>query len=93
MKKMALLLSLLFIMVGCAKNSGVVSLDGDTYKITKSKRGISTKSSELIDAAHEEAFQYCQDKGKNMMRIINLTGTDMVPYGPPAQAEIEFQCL
>lgn len=93
MKKLALLLFTLLVLTGCAKTSGVVSLGDGTYMISRTMRGVNAKGSKLATAVYDEAYLHCETKGKKMMKINKQTENDQVPYGAPAQAEIEFQCL
>ena len=93
MKKLALIIFALLVLLGCAKTSGVVSLGDGTYVISRTMRGVNAKGSKLSTAVYDEAYLHCESLGKNMMKINKQTENNQIPYGEPAKAEIEFQCL
>lgn len=87
---------LLFVFVvfltGCASTSGVVSIGGNAYMVSRSEKGFDTTGSRVKAVAIKEADTFCILNGK-ALEIIKSTQKDMVPFTSDAQAEIQFRCV
>jgi hypothetical protein len=78
---------------GCAANSGVAPLGGDTFVVSRQAATGFSGSGNLKAEALTEAGQYCSSQSKSLL----VTNTKEVapPYvmGNFPKAEVEFMCL
>jgi hypothetical protein len=78
---------------GCAANtSGIVSIGGGAYMVSRSEKGFDTTGSRVKAATLKEAIDFCLLTGKPI-EIITATQKDMVPFTSDAQAEVQFKCV
>lgn len=76
----------------CATSSGIVSIGGDTYMVSRSEKGFNTTGSRVKADALREANDFCLSSGKKI-EIVKTTQLDMKPFRSDSQAEIEFRCV
>lgn len=79
-------------LVACASSSGVISVGGGAYLVSRSEKGFDTTGSRVKADALKEANLYCNSKGL-VIEIVKASDKDMVPFKSDAQAEIEFKCI
>jgi hypothetical protein len=91
MKK--LLLLALLPLAGCATNSGVVPIGGDTFFITKQAASGFSGVGNLKPDALREAYAYCE-ASKKKMEMVNMTEAQP-PYifGNFPRVELQFRCV
>lgn len=89
----ALSLACLIAVAGCAHNSGVVSMGGDTYMITRQAATGFSGSGNLKAKAIREASAYCASRGR-IMKIVAITEAKP-PYvlANFPKAEVVFKAL
>lgn len=80
------------LLAACASSSGVVITGDGTYLITRSEKGVDTTGSRVKADALKEANTYCTSKGK-VLKVIESSSKDMVPFKSDAQAEVQFSCF
>lgn len=93
MENRVLLISALFLLVGCASNSGVAPLGPDTYLLSRqAATGFSGLASLKADCLREAA-EFCSKENK-YIKIVN-TSESSPPYilGNYPRVEIQFMCL
>jgi hypothetical protein len=93
MKSCILVATLPLALAGCAANSGVAPLGGDTFVISRQAATGFSGSGNLKAEALTEAGQYCAGQGKNV--LVTNTKEAAPPYvmGNFPKAEVEFMCL
>ena len=86
-------LAALISMAGCAHNSGIVSMGGDTYMITRQAATGFSGSGNLKAKAIREASAYCASRGR-VMKIVAITEAKP-PYvlANFPKAEVVFKAL
>lgn len=80
-------------LIGCASNSGVVSIGPDTFMVSRQAATGFSGSGKLKAEALREAEEFCARKGKTI-QIVNSTESQP-PYifGNFPKAEVQFMCL
>ena len=93
MKKLLSLLSFLFILNGCAAQSGVVLVANETFMVSRQADTDFSGLSTLRVEALEDAYKYCSGQNR-FMRVDTIT--EFLPpdntRGLP-RAEVQFMCL
>ena len=86
-------LLLSFAVVGCASNSGVVSIGKDTYMVSRQAATGFSGSGTLKADAFREANKFCESQGK-FMQVVR-TDEAQPPYvlANFPKAEVQFMCL
>lgn len=84
---------LVFILVGCASNSGVVKIGEDTYKIYRRAATGFASGTAIREKITLEANEFCIGQGK--VSKVLLMGGSHPPYilGNFPKAEIQFKCV
>jgi len=87
-----LLIFFVAFLTGCASTTGVISIGGNAFMVSRSEKGFDTTGSRVKAVAIKEADAFCILSGK-ALEIIKSTQKDMVPFTSDAQAEVEFRCI
>ena len=79
-------------LIGCASNSGVVPMGGDTFFVSRQAATGFSGAASLKGEVLQEANQYCQLQRK-AMEVVALTEAQP-PYilGNYPKAEVQFKC-
>ena len=90
MKRLILIAAIL--LSGCAANSGVVPIGQNTYMVSiQAATGLSGLGNLKADAINQ-AYQYCQEKGKDMNIIETKESKPPFVLGNYPKVEIQFKC-
>jgi hypothetical protein len=92
---MRTLFALLFCFIslyGCASTSGVVRTGYDSYLIARTEERLDGSSNNVKATILKQANQYCESLGK-ILKVINTSQKDMIPFKSDATAEVQFMCL
>jgi hypothetical protein len=85
--------SFVFLLMGCASNSGVIPIGPDTFMVSRQAASGFSGSGTLKAEAFKEAIVYCVAQHKKM-QVVNTTEAQP-PYvlGNFPKAEVQFMCL
>ena len=92
MKRLAFLMFVLLVLIGCASSSGVVRTGQDTYMIARTEERLDGSSNNVKATILKQANQYCESFGKTL-KVLGTSQKDMVPFKSDATAEVQFMCL
>lgn len=85
--------SAVLFLVGCASNSGVVSIGEDTFMVSRQAATGFSGSGTLKAEAFQEASQYCKNIGKSLQVVNTYEATPPYIFGNFPKADIQFMCL
>lgn len=91
MKKFLMLA--MFILAGCASNSGIVAMGPDTYFVSKQAATGFTGMGTLKGEAIGEAGQFCVSKGKSVQVMTQNDAQPPFILGNFPKTEITFRCV
>lgn len=87
------LLAVLFLVAGCASNSGVVAIGMDTFMVSRQAATGFSGSGTLKAEAFQEASQYCAAQRKKLQIVSTSEAQPPYVFGNFPKAEIQFMCL
>ena len=83
----------LIVLTGCASNSGVVPIGGDTYMVSRqAATGFSGMGTLKADAMRE-AYGQCQKTGKVVKVIETIDAKPPYILGNYPKTEVRFECV
>ncbi|VTU37109.1 hypothetical protein [Variovorax sp. PBL-E5] len=88
-----LLLIALLPLAGCATNSGVVPIGGDTFFITKQAASGFSGVGNLKPEALREAYTYCATTKQKMETISMTEAQPPYIFGNFPRVELQFKCV
>ena len=83
----------MFVLAGCASNSGVVAMGPDTYFVSKQAATGFSGMGTLKAEAFGEAGQFCTSKGKTFQIMTQKDAEPPFILGNFPKVEITFRCL
>ena len=90
MRRAIIMLSVVFVSVGCATTTGIVKISEDTYMLAKQPL-LAHTAGEVKVEIYKEANAFCEKNGKKFIQLSH-TGSDYHPYNSYASAEVQFKC-
>ncbi|MGP4988182.1 MULTISPECIES: hypothetical protein [Pseudoalteromonas] len=87
------IISLVIVLAGCAQNSGIIPMGGETYMVSRQAATGFTGMGTLKAEAMREAYTQCQ-KSQKMVKILETI--DAKPpfiFGNFPKTEIRFKCV
>ncbi len=85
--------SFVFLLVGCASNSGVVPIGPDTFMVSRQAATGFSGSGTLKAEAFQEANQYCLAQQKKLQVVNTTEAQPPFVLGNFPKAEVQFMCL
>ena len=93
MRKLASVIFVSLITVGCASNSGVVQVGENTYMVSRlAASGFSGMGTLKADAM-KEAYSECQKTGKDVEMIEAIDAKPPYIFGNFPKTEVHFKCI
>ena len=92
-RRFPVLCSMLLLVVGCASNSGVISIGPNTYTVSRQAATGFTGTGGLKTEAIREANQYCASQNRVMQVVNAFEAQPPFIFGNFPRAEIQFVCL
>jgi hypothetical protein len=83
----------IFVLSGCASNSGIVPMGSDTYMVSRQAATGFTGMGTLKAEAMREAYQQCQKSGKSVKVIETIDAKPPYILGNFPKTEIRFKCV
>lgn len=83
----------MFVLVGCASNSGVVAMGSDSYFVSRQAATGFTGMGTLKAEAIGEAGQFCGAKGRSMEMVSENDAQPPFILGNFPKTEIKFRCV
>jgi len=88
-----LLTAVVFVLIGCASNSGIVPMGNDTYMVSRQAATGFTGMGTLKAEAMREAYQQCQKSGKSVEVVETIDAKPPYILGNFPKTEIRFKCV
>lgn len=85
--------TLVFILSGCASNSGVVPMGNETYMVSRQAASAFSGMGTLKADAMREAYQQCQLTGKHVEVVEIIDAQPPYILGNFPKTEIRFKCV
>ncbi len=86
-------LLLVLLLTGCAANSGVIPMGGDTYMVSRQAASFMTGMGTLKADAMKEAYGQCRPEGKRVEVIEVIDAKPPFILGNFPKTEIRFKCV
>jgi hypothetical protein len=84
---------LVLLLAGCATNTGVIPIGGDTYQVTRQAQTDFASGGSVKAEALQEAYQYCEARHKDIMVTHSKEAHPPYLFGNTPKAEIQFKCV
>jgi hypothetical protein len=91
MKKLTILIFVS--LAGCASNSGVVPMGGETYMVSRQAASGFSGMGTLKADAMREAYDQCNNTGKVVKVIETIDAQPPYIFGNFPKTEIRFECV
>jgi len=93
-QNMKFVLLLLFVTIsGCASNSGIIPMGGDTYMVSRQAATGFTGMGTLKADAMREAYSQCQLTNKRIEVLETIDAKPPFIFGNFPKTEIRFKCV
>ena len=92
MKFLAVILPLM-LLVGCAKNSGIIPMGGGAYMVSRQAATGFTGMGTLKAEAMTEAYQQCRRLGGTLLVLKTIDAVPPYILGNFPKTEIRFKCV
>ncbi|WP_245423171.1 hypothetical protein [Shewanella frigidimarina] len=87
------IIPLVLVLAGCAQNSGIIPMGGETYMVSRQAATGFTGMGTLKAEAMTEAYAQCQ-KSKKMVKVLeNIDAKPPFIFGNFPKTEIRFKCI
>ena len=83
---------LIFLLAGCAYNSGVIPIAGNNYMLTNQGHSFLASMPKLRQEAREDASQYCQTLSKKLVIIRYEDAVGPYTAGNFPRTDLIFTC-
>jgi hypothetical protein len=83
----------IFVLFGCASNSGIVPMGNDTYMVSRQAATGFTGMGTLKAEAMREAYQQCQKSGESVEIVEAIDAEPPYILGNFPKTEIRFKCI
>ncbi len=87
------ILPLVFVLFGCAQNSGIIPMGGETYMVSRQAATGFTGMGTLKAEAMREAYSQCQKSNKMIKVLETIDAKPPFIFGNFPKTEIRFKCV
>jgi hypothetical protein len=87
------ILPLVFVLFGCAQNSGIIPMGGETYMVSRQAATGFTGMGTLKAEAMREAYSQCQESNKMVKVLETIDAKPPFIFGNFPKTEIRFKCV
>ena len=87
------ILSLVILMAGCAQNSGIIPMGGETYMVSRQAATGFSGMGTLKAEAMKEAYAQCQRSQKIVKVLETIDAKPPYIFGNFPKTEIRFKCV
>jgi len=87
------ILPLVFVLFGCAQNSGIIPMGGETYMVSRQAATGFTGMGTLKAEVMREAYSQCQKSNKMVKVLETIDAKPPFIFGNFPKTEIRFKCV
>jgi hypothetical protein len=87
------ILSIFILLTGCAQNSGIIPMGGETYMVSRQAATGFSGMGTLKAEAMREAYEQCQKSQKIVNVIETIDAKPPYIFGNFPKTEIRFKCV
>lgn len=88
-----LILSIFILLTGCAQNSGIIPMGGETYMVSRQAATGFSGMGTLKAEAMREAYEQCQKSQKIVSVLETIDAKPPYIFGNFPKTEIRFKCI
>jgi len=87
------ILSIFILLAGCAQNSGIIPMGGETYMVSRQAATGFSGMGTLKAEAMREAYEQCQKSQKIVKVLETIDAKPPYIFGNFPKTEIRFKCV
>lgn len=91
--KSAFIATSILLISGCASNSGVAPMGGDTFMVSRQAATGFSGTADLKAESLREANQYCTERRREMIVVSATESKPPFILGNYPRAEVQFRCV